>query len=380
MSLNSQSSDADPSAQQPLAQGYWVRLTNQIDRLQASVDDVLAVTEASESQVEALLRHLTDPARGQALDERLAGLLADQEAGQEQLQTLASSLNDLGQTVAKLNRTQFKSNALAELKDEQVATALGALQDVAARRQETQEARTLHEQDRATALRAEERGEFAADLLPALDGLEMALDSGRALLARRRNQEAEATRMAQAQSVSSGPPPVALSARKSRACYLWQRLAWALWGRGLSPGSALTNAVEDPLPSARDEMTDAFEAWLQGLEMVRTRFLGLLATADIHPVQAEGQPFDPRLHLAMATESRAGVPDGTVVAVLRKGYRQRGRVLRYAEVAVNYTQCTFLHAAGANTDTATDGAIGDMYRAQWEDHLQQDATSEGNEL
>lgn len=372
MSLNSQSSDADLSAQQPLAQGYWVRLTNQIDRLQASVDDVLAVTEASESQVEALLRHLTDPARGQALDERLAGLLADQEAGQEQLQTLASSLNDLGQTVAKLNRTQFKSNALAELKDEHVATALGALQDVAARRQETQEARTLDEQDRATALRLEARGEFAADLLPALDGLEMALDSGRALLARRHKQEAETMRMAQAQSVSTGPPPVAPS--------LWQRLAWALWGRGLSPGSALTNAVEDPLPSARDEMTDAFEAWLQGLEMVRTRFLGLLATADIHPVQAEGQPFDPRLHLAMATESRVGVPDGMVVAVVRKGYRQRGRVLRYAEVAVNYTQCTFLHAAGANTDTATDGTIGDTHRAQREDHLQQDATSEGNEL
>ena len=83
--------------------------------------------------------------------------------------------------------------------------------------------------------------------------------------------------------------------------------------------------------------------------MVRTRFLALLATADIYPIQAEGQPFDPRLHLAMATESRAGVPDGTVVAVLRKGYRQRGRVLRYAEVAVN-------HAAGPETDSPTDGA------------------------
>ena len=83
-------------------------------------------------------------------------------------------------------------------------------------------------------------------------------------------------------------------------------------------------------------MAPEVEAWLQGLEMVRTRFLALLATADIYPIEAEGQPFDPRLHLAMATESRADVPDGTVVAVLRKGYRQRDRVLRYAEVAVNH--------------------------------------------
>ena len=126
MSLNFPSSDADPS------QGYWVRLTNQIDRLQASVDDVLAVTEASEGQVEALLRHLTDPTRGQTLDERLAGLLAGQEAGQEKWQVLASSLNDLGQTVTKLNRTQFRFTTLAELKDQQVATSLGVLQDVAA--------------------------------------------------------------------------------------------------------------------------------------------------------------------------------------------------------------------------------------------------------
>jgi molecular chaperone GrpE (heat shock protein) len=368
MSLNFPSSDADRSAPPPLAQGYWVRLTDQIDRLQASVDDVLAVTQASESQVEALLRHLTDPARSQDLDERLAGLLAGQEAEQEQWQALASSLNDLGQTVVKLNRAQFKSNALAEMKDQQVATALGTLRDVATRREQVQEDRTLHEQERAAALRAEARGEFAADLLPALDGLELALDSGRATLARRRGQEAEAARLAQAQSASAEPEP----ARPG----FWQRLAWALWGRGLPPGSIAPSAPPPTSPQW-DEMTAAVEAWLQGLEMVRTRFLALLATADIYPIQAAGQPFDPRLHLALGTESRRGTPDGTVVAVLRKGYRQRGRVLRYAEVAVN-------HAASLGTGTSTGGAPGDTTPAQpparQEDHLQWEDRSEGSEI
>jgi molecular chaperone GrpE (heat shock protein) len=380
MSLNSPSNDADPSAQLPcpeergmlLTQGYWVRLTNQMDRLQASVDDVLAVTQASESQVEALLRHLTDPARSQDLDERLAGLLAGQEDGQAQWQALAGSLNDLGQTVAKLNRTQFKSNALAEMKDQQVATALDTLQDVAARREQVQESRALHEQERATALRAEARGEFAADLLPALDGLELALDSGRAMLARRRGQEAETARLAQGQSAPPKPGP----ARPG----FWQRLAWAIRGRGLPPGSmpesaghAMVPSAPPPTPPQRDEMAAALEAWLQGLEMVRTRFLALLATADIYPIQAEGQPFDPRLHLAMATESRSGAPDGTVVAVLRKGYRQRGRVLRYAEVAVN-------HAASPEIGASTAGAPGDMGAAQREDHLQRDNPSQGSEI
>ena len=261
MSPNFPSSDTASLASQPLSQGYWVRLTGQMDHLQASLDEVLATTEAGSSQVEALLRHLTDPARSQAFDERLAGLLAGQEAGQEQWQALSNGLNDLAQTVAKLSRTQFKSNTLAEMKDQHVATALGTLQDVAARREQLQEARTSVEQERMASLRVEARGEFAADLLPALDGLEMALQSGRDLLERRRAQKVEAV-----QSAIPEPSPVRSS--------LWQRLAWALWGRGLPPG-ALPSSAPATAP-IRDEMTDAMVAWLQGLELVRTRFLGPL--------------------------------------------------------------------------------------------------------
>ena len=362
MSLNFPSTDTASSASQPLAQGYWVRLTDQMDRLQASLDDVLAETQASGSQMEALLRHLTDPAVGQTFDERLARLLAGPEAGQEQWQTLSSGLNDLAQTVAKLNRTQFKSNALAEMKDQHVATALGTLQDVATRREQMQEARTAVEQGRLASLRVEARGEFAADLLPALDGLEMALQSGRDLLERRRQQQVEAARNAQAHSAVTEPPDVRLS--------LWQRLAWALWGRGLPPGALLPRApATAPI---RDEMTDAATAWLQGLELVRTRFLGLLATADIYPIEAEGRLFDPRLHLAMETVSRAERPDGVVVNVLRKGYRQRERVLRYAEVTVN-------RVAGPEAEAPTGSTASSASKMPGEDGQRQDMISESHQ-
>lgn len=335
MSLNFPHSEAERSEAQPagapaLPLGYWVRLTSQLDRLQATLDDVLTTTEAGSSQAEALLRHLTDPAREQALDERLADLIAGQEAGQAEWQVfadkLADSVNDLAQALAKSNRTQFKSNTLAEMKDGQVTTALGALQEIAARRTQAQEARAAHEQERAAVLRDETRGEFAADFLPALDGVEMALESGRALLDRRRAAATAAAEAARPHEPLSEPAwPT-----------FWQRLAWALWGRGLPPGMAAASAPAPiPAPAPRDEVIAALEAWLQGLEMVRTRFLGLLATADISPIRAEGQPFDPRLHLAMTIESCADAPDGVVIAALRKGYQQRGRVLRYAEVAVN---------------------------------------------
>jgi len=189
----------------------------------------------------------------------------------------------------------------------------------------------------------------------------MALQSGRDLLERRRAQKVEVARSAQAQSAIPEPPPVRTS--------LWQRLAWALWGRGLPPG-ALPSRAPAP-PPIRDEMADAVMAWLQGLELVRTRFLALLATADIYPLEADGRLFDPRLHLAMETASRAELPDGAVVHVLRKGYRQRGRVLRYAEVTVNRV---------AEAEAPTDDAAGAASEMPDENGQQQDMISESHPL
>ena len=269
----------------------------------------------------------------------------------------------MGQAVAKLSRTQFKSNTLAEMKDERVATALGTLQDVAARREQAQAARSLHEPEAAGALRAEAprrvRRRAAA----------RAGWSGAGAGQRPHNAcppappGGRSRGAAEAQTGAPEPEPAWPG--------LWQRLAWAISGRGPLPGPRrLTHPSASP---GNDEMAPAVEAWLQGLEMVRTRFLALLATAGIYPIQAEGQPFDPRLHLAMATESAADCADGTVVAVLRKGYRQRDRVLRYAEVAVN-------HAAGPAIDTPRAASLATRRPAQRQDYLQQDNTSEGGEI
>ena len=81
-------------------------------------------------------------------------------------------------------------------------------------------------------------------------------------------------------------------------------------------------------------MPGAVEAWLQGLALVRERFLGLLSAEGIQEMQALETPFDPHLHVAVETETRDDAPPNTIVRVLRKGYRQRQRVLRYAEVVV----------------------------------------------
>ena len=52
------------------------------------------------------------------------------------------------------------------------------------------------------------------------------------------------------------------------------------------------------------------------------------------PIEAIGQPFDPREHEAIATVPATGRPDGEVVAEIQRGYRVREKVLRPAMVAI----------------------------------------------
>ena len=47
------------------------------------------------------------------------------------------------------------------------------------------------------------------------------------------------------------------------------------------------------------------------------------------------QPFNPELHQAMSMQPRADVPANTVVAVVQKGYRLNGRLVRPAMVMVS---------------------------------------------
>jgi molecular chaperone GrpE len=79
---------------------------------------------------------------------------------------------------------------------------------------------------------------------------------------------------------------------------------------------------------------NALTNWLRGLALVRDRFISLMVQEGIQPIQALKQPFDPRLHVVVQTEARSDLPPNTVVREVRRGFRQAGRVLRYAEVVV----------------------------------------------
>ncbi|MGE3171152.1 MAG: nucleotide exchange factor GrpE [Planctomycetota bacterium] len=75
-------------------------------------------------------------------------------------------------------------------------------------------------------------------------------------------------------------------------------------------------------------------ALVQGVRMVQTLLMSALERHGLQPIAAEGQPFDPARHEAVAVEPRADVKANQVVRVLVPGYLLSDRVLRHAKVVV----------------------------------------------
>lgn len=186
--------------------------------------------------------------------------------------------DEMARELKRLGKAQFKANTLQDAALNQLRQAIGQLQTH--EREAQQQAQT----------------DLLAALLPILDGLEAALNSGERLL----------------------PAP-------------HQRPFDGWVARQLDVDQAQEQAAQLVLQSDRALMT----AWLDGLQLVRQRLLALLADAGVEPIPTVGQPFDPYLHQAVGTANDGTCPPGTVVAEQRRGYSGPGGVLRYAEVIVN---------------------------------------------
>ncbi|MEZ4860720.1 MAG: nucleotide exchange factor GrpE [Caldilineaceae bacterium] len=357
-------------------QNRLLQLAAQVDRIQTQMDGLHTGAETNSQQVTTLVRHFTDGQAMQPVHSQLADLANALDATQEQLTVLGhslatvaqreqleqlqravmnvtrhdaleqlvtqvakqgqlerlievvasqSQLDELSDNLKKLTRTQFKANTLVESKEQQVEGALATLREMVARREQAQTQQQLHDGQRLDALRSEARGELAAELLPALDSIELALANGTELLQRQQTKS-------DALLAQPAPPPVRYA--PAPAPSLWQRLLGQAPAEHVFPPPAITGPSQQAMQELVGGMQDAFAAWLRGLELVADRFGALLASEDVHPIEALQQPFNPKLHVAVEMEVRSDVEPNTVVRVVRKGYQQQERVLRYAEVIV----------------------------------------------
>jgi molecular chaperone GrpE len=125
-----------------------------------------------------------------------------------------------------------------------------------------------------------------------------------------------------------GPsPPAAAPPRRS----FWARL---FGGRDAPPvdGSAGENGRR--VQAAVERIRQVLGSLRTGYTMSLQRLERALAEQGLEPIPSAGQPFDPEQMEAIEVVAAAGRPGGEVIDEVRRGYRWRGRVFRYAQVRV----------------------------------------------
>ncbi len=291
-------------------QGHLFHVANQIEQMQWELARLVKESRSGNSKMTALAAHLIHSEHQQRSNEVLAEFRTQLEANQEKLDEFAG-------TIKKMNRTQFKANALGESKERQTDEAIVLLRELIAKHEDAQKSISREEQEGLRNAQADARSELAADFLPVLDGIEMALAHNIAPVDLHEEDEEEAQQEEKPEEPAPG---------------LFKKL-FASSSQSKEKVQVLHEEKSHRLQEIYD-IHDTVRGWRQGLDIVRERFLRLIEAEGIEAIPALGELFNPHRHVAVEIETRSDVPENTIVNVLRKGYKHNDRVLRYSEVIV----------------------------------------------
>ena len=76
------------------------------------------------------------------------------------------------------------------------------------------------------------------------------------------------------------------------------------------------------------------DSWVEGVRLIQRKLAGFLEAQGVTRIEALGQPFNPELHEAVGIDAAGEAEPGSVVRVLRQGYRLHDRVVQAAQVVV----------------------------------------------
>ena len=93
--------------------------------------------------------------------------------------------------------------------------------------------------------------------------------------------------------------------------------------------------LERALEAGADNEDSAVRAIMEGVELTEKSFADTLGKIDVAAIDPQGETFNPQEHQAMSMVENQDVPANTVIAVIQKGYRLKGRVIRPAMVMVS---------------------------------------------
>lgn len=95
------------------------------------------------------------------------------------------------------------------------------------------------------------------------------------------------------------------------------------------------NRAVDSVNELPGEKSSDFQHFLDGIVLVSRQLNEVLAEMGVEPILAVGEPFDPHLHEAVATEKNEALAPNTVTAEFLRGYRLGEKVIRHAMVQVS---------------------------------------------
>jgi molecular chaperone GrpE len=97
---------------------------------------------------------------------------------------------------------------------------------------------------------------------------------------------------------------------------------------------SVVDNLERAIAHARESGGGDLASFLQGVELVQRELLAIFEKNHVTEIEAQGKPFDPALHEAMAQVASGDVPPNTVIEVLQKGFQLRDRLVRPSRVIV----------------------------------------------
>ena len=80
---------------------------------------------------------------------------------------------------------------------------------------------------------------------------------------------------------------------------------------------------------------DASDSWTEGVRLIQRKLAAFLESQGVARIECLGEPFNPELHEAVGMAQVGEAESGSIVEVLRQGYRLHDRVVQVAQVVVN---------------------------------------------
>ena len=103
--------------------------------------------------------------------------------------------------------------------------------------------------------------------------------------------------------------------------------------------SNLLPIIDDFLLALDTSITDDNKKtpWFEGMHLINKKLISILESEGVSRIETENKIFDPWEHEALGQEATPSVPDGTIIRVIRHGYKINDKVLRPTQVIISKT-------------------------------------------